>query len=106
MSAFTDIYGNDIDSLEPEDQYRLLLDLPGGDHIAPEVLARMMRRGETAWQALAIMRIHPPKNPDSLPRELYDAPSLIDDEYWKGVCEGLRMKGIYIKNNRVKEANM
>jgi hypothetical protein len=99
MSAFTDIYGNDIDALEPEDQYRLLRDLPGGDHIAPEVRARMMRNGETASQALAKMRIHPPKDPNSLPRELCDAPSLIDDEHWEGVCEGLRKNGMYIANS-------
>jgi hypothetical protein len=99
MSAFTDIYGNDIDSLEPEYQDRLLRDLSGGDHIAPEVRARMLRTGETASQALVRMRIHPPKNPNSVLRELCDAPSLIDDKHWEGVREGLRNEGMYITGN-------
>jgi hypothetical protein len=88
MSAFTDIYGNDIDSLEPEKQHRLLLDLPGGDHIAPEVRIRMMCSDEKASQMLERMRIHPPRNPNALPRELYDAPNRsmtsVGREYVKG----------------------
>jgi hypothetical protein len=106
MSAFTDIYGNDIDFLELDDQYRFMLDLPGGDHIAPEVRKRMIRTGETVSQALAKMCIHPPRNPNSLPRELYNAPSLLDDEHWEEVLQGLRKKGMYMMFLKVKEANV
>jgi hypothetical protein len=96
MNAFTPMYDNDIDELAPHEQHRLLLDLPGGDYIAPEVEKRMRRTGETASQALKKMRVHPPKNPNVLPRELYDAPSFVDDDHWEEVREGLRKKGIYM----------
>lgn len=88
-------YIDDLDSLDVEEQYRLLYDLPDGRFVAPQVKRRMFYKGETASQALEHVRrfIPAPFSANSLSPSLYDAPSLIDEDRWHEARAKLRREG-------------
>lgn len=83
-SYVADQYIDDIAFYAPEEQYRLLYDLPDGRLIAPEVSRRIFLNGEKTSEALKPVRCFLPTlfGPNPLSPESYGAPNLIDEERW------------------------
>ncbi|KAF1939226.1 hypothetical protein EJ02DRAFT_352829, partial [Clathrospora elynae] len=84
-----------IDTFPLEQQYRLLHDLPDSHFIGPEVKRQISYYGKSASTALAhaCLYMKLPWSPNSLPRELSDALSLIYFDHWDQINEGLRRQG-------------
>jgi hypothetical protein len=91
-----DYYIDDIDAFTLEQQYRMLHDLPDGRFVAPQVKRRMFYKGESVSEALKHVRrfLPSPFGPNALPRNLYEAPSLIDEERWERARAKLRRQGM------------
>ena len=99
MNVHGDITAHDRDdmgSFELEERYRILRDLPDGLLVAPEVKHRPFDMGERSLWALAYVRrpVQWPVPPRALPRTLYDAPSLIDEDRWEEERQELREQGV------------
>ncbi|KAF1844843.1 uncharacterized protein K460DRAFT_416211 [Cucurbitaria berberidis CBS 394.84] len=99
MSAhypYTITFREDIDALPLTQHHFPFRDLPDGRFVAPEMKLRMHQYSESAAIALANLRrkFEPLRNPNALPRDLWDKPSLIDFDHWANVNETLRRQGV------------
>lgn len=102
---------NYIDAFTPEQQHRILYDLPDGRYVAPEVKYRMFCKGEKASEALKhVRRLLPmPLSPNTLSQKLYKEPSLIDHERWdearRRARAELQSRGVWTRFGGKPKAN-
>jgi hypothetical protein len=73
----------------------MLRNMPGDNFLASQIRMRMIRDGVPASTALLDLPLGSGRlrNPNALPRELWNAPSLIDFDYWAEVNEMLSRRG-------------
>ncbi|OAG14451.1 hypothetical protein CC77DRAFT_1025857 [Alternaria alternata] len=102
---------SDIDAFTPEQQYRILYDLPDDRYVAPEVKYRMFCKGEKASEALKhVRRLLPmPFSPNTLSPKLYKELSLIDHERWdeagRRARAELQSRGVWTRFGGKPKAN-
>lgn len=102
---------SDIDAFTPEQQHRILYDLPDGRYVAPKVKYRMFCKGEKASEALKhVRRLLPmPFSPNTLSHKLYKEPSLIDHERWdearRRARAELQSRGVWTRFGGKPQAN-
>ena len=96
-----------IDGLLPDQRKRLAYNLPGNRFVDSDLKLRMCHCSEQTSTALAgLHRMYePPRDPNTLPRDLWDKPSLIDFDHWVNVNEKLRKQGMRGNVNKGARVN-